>query len=152
MVLCILLFGAFAAFLGWDAYNNDRGLILDRSFTFSENGDSIFYWVLTALPLGVVLLCGLAIIQRSFAPQTLEITESSVRIPLGFVKKTIKEVEFSDVINTSEIEFRGHRSFLLHTPLKKYHLNRALMPSDDAYEEAIALIRAAISTRNINNT
>ncbi len=152
MALCILFFGACAAVLGSKAFSNDRGLVLNGIITFSENGAATFYWVLTALSLGFVIIGGLAIIQRAFGSQTLEITDSSVRIPLGFVKKTTKEVEFADVINFSETEVQGQRFFYLHTPLKKYCLNRALMPSNEAYEEAKALIHAAISNRNANNS
>jgi len=152
IILCVLFFGACAAVLGWKAATNDRGLILNGIFTFSEGGASIFYWILAALSVGFVLIGFLLTIQRAIGSVSLEITDSWVSIPHGFIKKKITKVEFADVTDLSETEVQGQRFFYLHTPKKKYCLNRALMPSKDQYEEAKVFITAAIAALNINNS
>ncbi len=151
IILCILFFSACAAVLGWEAATNDRGLILNGIFTLSENGASNFYWVLAALSVGFVFMGVLIAVQRLTGSLSLQITDSAVHIPSGFIKKNITEVAFSDVINLSETAVQGQRLFCLHTPKKKYHLNRALMPSKADYEEAKALITAAIVDLNVTN-
>ena len=144
MALCILFFGACAAVLGWKALGNDSGVILNGVLTLSENGASIFYWILTALSLGFVVLAVIFIVQNVLSPQVVQITKGFVSIPLGFLKKKIKQIEFSDVTDFYETEVQGQRFFYLYTPQKKYYLNRVLMPSNEAYEEAKALISSAI--------
>ncbi len=148
IILCILFFGACAAVLGYKACTNDRGLILSGVITLSPGGASIFYWILTALSLGFVLVGIFMTVQRAGGSASLEITGSSLRIPRGFITKTITEIEFRDVIDLSETEVQGHKFFYLHTAHRKYCLNRALMPSADAYEEAKALVTAAIAAHN----
>ena len=152
IMLCILFFGACAAVLGWKAATNDRGMILNGIFTFSEEGASIFYWILSALSLGFVLIGILLTIQRAMGSVDLEITSSAIRIPHGFIKKTTSEVNLKDVTGFSETEVQGQRFFYLYTPGKKYCLNRALMPSKEAYEEAKALVSSAVAALNKDNS
>jgi hypothetical protein len=152
IILCILFFGACTAVLGWNAVTNDRGLILNGIFTFSEGGASIFYWILSALSMGFVLIGILLTIQRAMGSVSLEITQTALRIPHGFIKKTITEVDLTNVVSVSETEVQGQRFFYMHTPGKKYCLNRALMPSKEAYEEAKTLIASVIVAQNTNNS
>ena len=148
IILCIGFFGACAAVLGWKAATNDRGLILWRIFTLSEDGASIFYWVLVASSLGFVLIALLLAIQRAMGSADLEITPSTIRIPHGFINKKVSEVDLKDVTGFSEAEFQGQRFFYLYARGRKYCLNRALMPSKEAYEEAKVLIASTVSALN----
>ena len=152
IILTILFFGACAAVLGLKASSNDRGLILNGIITFSQSGASIFYWILSALSSGFVLIGILLTIQRVMGSVSLEITETTMRIPRGFMMKTITEVDFRNVIKVSETEVQSQRFFYLHTPTQKYCLNCALMPSKAAYEEAKALIAAAIGAHHANTS
>lgn len=144
IILCILLFGACAVMLGWKAAMNDRGLILNGVITLSEYGASVFYWTLATLSVGFVLIGILLTIQRAMGSVSLEISNSAVRLPSGFLKRSITEIDLADVIDLSETTVQGQRFFYLHTAAKKYCLNRALMPSKADYEDAKVLITAAI--------
>jgi hypothetical protein len=151
IILCILFFGACAAVLAWKATTNDRGLVLNGIFTFSESGASIFYWVLSALSAGFVSICILLTIQRVMGPVSIEITETALRIPHGFFMNKITEVILSEVIDLSEVEVQGERFLQLHTPNKIYRVNRSLMPSREDYEEVKALITALLGTLSTKN-
>ena len=145
-VFSILLFGIFAAVLGSTAYSNDRGLILN-GIRFAENTATIFYWILALFSLGFVLFGLEEIFQRFTSPQTLQISGSCLCIPRGFFKKKIAEVKFAEVVDVTETKLQANRFLNLHTPQRKYSLNRAMMPSKDAYEEAKSLICAIIAAQ-----
>jgi hypothetical protein len=102
--------------------------------------------------MGFVLIGILLTIQRAMGSVSLEITQTALRIPHGFIKKTITEVDLTNVVSLSETEVQGQRFFYMHTPGKKYCLNRALMPSKEAYEEAKTLIASVIVAQNTNNS
>lgn len=144
IILCILLFGACAVMFGWMAAMNDSGLILNGVITLSVRGATIFYWTLATLSMGFVLIGILLTIQRVMGSVSLEISNSSVRIPSGFLKRSITEIDLADVVDLSEAAVQGQRFFYLHTKGKKHCLNRSLMPSNADYEEAKVLITDAI--------
>ncbi len=152
MVICILSFGLCAAVLGFKAANNDRGLILNGIFTFSEQGASVFYWILTACSVGFVAIWFFLIIQRVTGSLNLELTETELKIPKGFIKKTQAHVSIADVTEIYEAEVQGQRFLYLYTPKKKYCVNRELMPSKDSYEEIKELIGEIIAVNNERNT
>ena len=152
MVLCILFFGACAGVLGVKAETNDRGLILNGIVTFSETGASMFYWILAGLCLGFVVMGILLIIQRFAGSSNLEITRDDIRIPRGFIKKTINSIPFGEVESVSETEVQGQRFFFLHAANRKYCVNRAFMPSSDDYEEVKLLIGSILASQNNAHT
>lgn len=120
-------------------------MILNGVITFSQNGASIFYWILAALSLGFVLIGLLMTIRRLLGTVSLEITETTIRIPHGFIKREFIEVNLSDLLKLSETEVSGQCFLYLHTADRKYCLNCALMPSKEAYEEAKALIASIMA-------
>jgi len=150
-ILSLLFFVACAAVLAWKATSNEHGLILDGIFTFTESGASTFYWILAALSLGFVLIGALLMIERAMGPVNLEITESTIRIPRGFIKRVITEIQLAEVVELSEVEVQKQRFFYLHTPGKKYFINESLMPSKENYEEVKVLITSVISASSTND-
>jgi len=152
MVICILLFSLCTVVLGFKAANNDRGLILNRIFTFSEQGASIFYWILTAFSIGFVAIGFMLIVPRAIGSLNLELTETELKIPKGLIKKTQTQVLISDVTEISETEVQGQRILYLHTQKNKFCINRELMPSKKSYEEIKELIGRIIAANNERNT
>jgi hypothetical protein len=140
-----LFFIACATFFGYRARVNDRGLILNGILTFSPSGATLFYWVLTAMSVGMVIAGFLALIGQSLGSATLEITESTIRIPRGLLKTKVHEVQFAEVRDLSEVEIHGRGFFYLHTCQGKYYVNSTLLPSKEAYEEVKRLISRAVA-------
>ena len=152
MLMCIFFFSLCAAVLGFKAVTNDRGLILNGIFTFSEHGASVFYWILTATSLAFVAMGVLLIVQRATGVLNLELTENELRIPSGFIKKTLIYVSLSEITRISEMEVHGQRFLYLHTAAKKFCVNRSFMPSKESYNEFKELIENTIAIRNENNS
>ena len=150
-LICILFFGLCTAVLGVKAASNDRGLILNGILTFSEQGASIFYWILTALSFGFVVIGLLVIIQRATGTLNLELSENELKIPSGFFKKTMTQVSLSDVTGISELEVHGQKFLYLHTAERKFCVSRALMPSKQSYEEIKELIQSIVGIANEKN-
>ncbi len=146
-LICLLIFGTMALFLSLQGATNDRGLVINGVIKFSETGATIFYWVLALFCWGFVIKVVADVLQRFQGTLVLEVTETSLRIPLGFFKKTITEIEYSDVVDFTETKVQLNRFFHLHTRQRKFDLNRAMMPSKEAYEEAKDLILKAVTAQ-----
>jgi len=151
MLMCILFFALCAAVLGFKAVTNDRGLILNGIFTLSEQGASVFFWILTATSLAFVVMGLLLIIQRATGVLSLELTECELKIPRGFIKKTLTHVNLSEVTKISEMEVQGQKFLYLHTAAKKFCVNRSLMPSKKCYDEIKELIENIVAIRDERN-
>lgn len=123
MLLCSAFFGACAALLGYEAFTNDRGLILNGIIEFGPFGATVFYWILAVSSLLFVLV-GLWTIFTMFyhgIPDVV-LTEDSVSFPIGFPVKRNFTLPYAEISGLSHTEINGQRFLYLHTAKKKFYI------------------------------
>ncbi len=133
----IVLFGGAFAFFVHLALENDRGLVLNRVIELGVEGASTFYAVLAAASAGFVLagLAGLAMPER-----TLVLSTAGLRVPTGFLGRTVRYVAFADIRKLDEIDVSGTRFLTLHLGDGKVAINNRMLKNNATFDEVRALV------------
>ena len=145
LILSALLFGVLAFFMGLTAYGNDAGFILNGIFTFSKNGASILYWLVTLSLAVFSILAVMLLLSNLRSNKALVLYEAYMDVPKSGISTKIVRIEFKRILNFSRIEINKHH--LLHVVHDEGKLNIAasLLPkkSDLDYIESYISERIA---------
>ncbi|MGJ8641480.1 MAG: hypothetical protein ACSHYA_18970 [Opitutaceae bacterium] len=148
MLMCIFFFGLCAIVIALKAKENEQGLVLNGIFTFSERGADIFYWSLVVGSVGFVLIGLIALLKSITGSLNLELTETEIRIPKGFIKKAHVNLQLAELVNISESEVNGQRFLYLHTKHGNLSVSRSMMANKESYEEFRELISSIVEVLN----
>lgn len=81
ILLAMLFFGACAACGVVKAHWNNRGLIIEGIIRLSPQGATVFWWIYTALSMGIVLFCVFLGIRRLIQTQRIVLTPNAIIVP-----------------------------------------------------------------------
>src|SRR5438132_6347408 len=96
ILFCAVFFGACSAFMADKATHNTVGLIINGIITLGPNGATTFYWVISALGAGFVLLALLLTVRRIASPQVLEVGTDALLLPHGRFQRQMSRIAYSD--------------------------------------------------------
>jgi hypothetical protein len=139
-----LFFAACVGVLGYEAWTNDRGLILNGAIEFGVQGATIFYWVLTALSAGFVAISLSLIYHRFTYTQRLTLGATSLRVPVSRFSHDSKEIAYRDISDLSEARVSGQRFLYVVHPGGKYTIVASMLPSKAAFAEVRDLLAAKV--------
>lgn len=146
MLLCGLFFGAGTAVLAWKAQTNDRGLILNGLIEFSQNGATIFYWVLAVVSaLFVVTAAWTIFTTLVHGVPDVTLSNESISFPVGFPVKRAMTLPLSQIENLSRAEVNGQRFLMLHSAGKKHHISLNWLESKEAGQRLEEELRRRLS-------
>ena len=145
ILFCALFFGAGALVLGAQANGNDRGLIINGIVELSPGGATIFYWVLTALSIGFVVVAGLLAIVRLTLHQRIGLTETCLTIPRSRWSREEIPVLFDDVLDLSTSESAGQRFLKIVHKGGTFTLIASMLPKKENFDQICAVV-----TRGVN--
>src|SRR5688572_28826005 len=114
IVGCVLFFGAGSVFMGYKAFHNNAGLMINGIITLEPGGATIFYWVISALGAGFVLLALLLTVRRVMSPRILEVGTDALLLPYGRFQRRTSRIVYSDIQRVSEVQVSG-QTFLYVT-------------------------------------
>jgi len=118
------LFGAGAVWFAYLALTNDRGLILWRLITFTQNGATIFYWVFAGLT-ALVCVCNAAMVARL----------GSVRQRIAFTKDGLM-VRYENILDMKEFTDPDHLVLIRHRE-GEFELRLDWLPDERAFAEIV---------------
>jgi hypothetical protein len=134
MLAAIAFFGACAAGMGYRAVTNDRGLILNRIFTFSVDGATIFYWCIAAAAALFVVGAILALIAGLTNPMAVRLTATDFSAPKhGFAKKLIV-IALRDIKEIGIQTVHKQRFMNVYFRNGKLSIAQSMLPNSEAFE------------------
>jgi hypothetical protein len=135
MLAGILFFGCCAVWMGYVALTNDRGLILNRIFTFSSEGATIFYWCIAVVAALFVVFAIIALIAGLTKPMTIRLTATELSAPKhGFAKKPTV-IPLRDIKDIGIQTVQKQRFMNIYFRNGKLSIAQSMLPSAEAFEK-----------------
>jgi hypothetical protein len=130
---CAAFFGAIAAFMGYKAFHNDRGLIINGIITLGPAGATVFYWAVAGSSAMFVVGAILLTVRRLANPQTLELTEDGILLPHGFLQTRTTRIPYAEVKRVWEVQVSGQTFLYVATGERRFSIMASLLPDMDSY-------------------
>jgi hypothetical protein len=140
IILCGIFFGACAFVLGATARSNVRGLSFNGMIELSASGATVFYWVLTLLSIGFVVLAGCLAMVRLTLHQRITLTDTSITIPRSRWSKEEIVLSFGEINELSRSEVSGQRFLGITYNGGKLSVAAAMLPTNDDFEQICAAV------------
>ncbi|MDR0780348.1 MAG: hypothetical protein LBF16_06595 [Pseudomonadales bacterium] len=145
IVLGALFFGLCAAVLGAAATNNDRGLIINGSLELGQSAATTFYWILSALSAGFVILSAFLAYHRLTFQQRLVFSATALSAPASRWSRKKQTIAYRDITALSQAKVSGQTFLYLTHTGGKYTLAAAMLPSKTAFTEVCELLTTRIA-------
>ena len=97
IVACAAFFGACSAVTAYKATHNTVGLVINGIITLGPTGATLFYWVISGLGAGFVLLALLLSVHRISSPQVLEFGTDALLLPYGHFQRQTARIAYADI-------------------------------------------------------
>jgi len=133
ILACFVFFGACSAFMAYQATNNSAGVIINGIITLGPTGATAFYWVISALGAGFVVLALLMAAQRISNPQVLELGTEALLLPHGHFQKRTSRIAYSDIEAVSEVQVSGQKFLYVTAGGLRFTITASLLPDTDTY-------------------
>lgn len=144
IIACGLLFGGCTAILALVARSNQRGISFRHIITLSPSEATVFFWVLTALSAGFVLIAFMLVWHRFTFKQRLALTASGILVPNGRWSREERFIAFRDMLELESLSVNGQHFLHIHHAGGKHTLTASMLPSKAAFAEVCALIAAKL--------
>jgi len=133
ILACFVFFGACSAVMAYKAINNSVGLILNGVITLGPTGATAFYWVISALGAGFVVLALLLTARRISSPQVLELGTEALLLPHGRFQKQTSRIAYSDIQAVSEVDVSGQKFLYVTAGGLRFTVTASLFPDTASY-------------------
>jgi hypothetical protein len=131
----ILVCAAISVGMGHIAAMNDRGLIINRIFTLSVEGATIFYWCL-AVVLGLLTLGGvLAVISGLNNSMTVRLSDDEISAPKNGFSQKSDIVSLSDIKEIKIQDIYKQRIILIIHRAGKLGIAESMLPDSKAFKK-----------------
>jgi len=137
-------FALCAAVIGSKAAHNERGLIINRIIELGPDGATSFYWVLTALSAGFVVLATFLAYHRVTCHQRLVFGRAAMTVPASRWSREKKEIAYSDIVALSETTISGQRFLYVTHSGGKHTITASMLPSKAAFAEICEFLAAMV--------
>jgi hypothetical protein len=77
----------------------------------------------------------------------LRLTETEIRIPYGFIRRTVRTVVFSDITELTILDINRQMSLVIKYPGGKISVNQRWLPGSASFEQVCAHIIARSKVR-----
>ncbi len=132
IVACTLFLGACSAFMAYKAANNTVGLIINGIITLGPSGATVFYWAISALGAGFVLLAVLLIARRIASPQIVELGTDALYLPHGRLQRQTSRIAYSEIQGLAEVRISGQIFLYVTAGGLRYTITASLFPDTDS--------------------
>lgn len=145
MLLAVVFFGICTVVIGNMAINNDRGLILNRLFEFSQSGAAVFYWILTICCVGLTLAGIWGVLNSFGTPKQVVLSEASITAPKSAVSNVIIEIPYAEVFDIVDQKVQKQVFLVVHGQNTKITIAKSALADNEEFEQ----MRNALIERSI---
>lgn len=143
MIFCLLLCGGAGLFMGNEALNNDRGMLINHIIELDQNGSTAVLWFLTASCAIGTAVGAVNLFMSIFNPKQLVIDDRSIHLPDGFLLNRIERIPFASIVGMYESSLKSQTWLHVETKNGEFKITKGWMPSARDYED----LKDAISER-----
>lgn len=133
ILACAAFFGGCSAFMAYKATHNAVGLIINGIITLGPTGATTFYWVISALGAGFVLMAILLTVRRLASPQMLELGTDALFLPHGRLQRQTSRIAYADIQSVSEVRVSGQTFLYVTATGLRYTITASLFPDVETY-------------------
>lgn len=133
ILACAAFFGGCSAFMAYKAMHNTVGLIINGIITLGPTGATVFYWVISALSAGFVLMAILLTVRRMASPQVLELGTDALFLPHGRLQRKTSRIAYADIQSVSEVRVSGQTFLYVTAGGLRYTITASLFPNSESY-------------------
>lgn len=119
--------------MAYKATHNTVGLIINGIITLGPTGATVFYWVISTLGAGFVLMAILLTLRRIASPQTLELGTDALFLPHGRFQRQISRIAYADIQSVSEFQVSGQTFLYVTASGLRYTITASLFPDMETY-------------------
>jgi hypothetical protein len=140
VVWTTLFFGACALVLAHRAAHNDRGLILNGIIEMRAQRATLFYWVLTAMSGGFILLGFALAFHSATSRQYIVIRGDTLTLPVARYSKRQVTLPLREVERLRIVKMGRQRHIELWRAGKKYAIAAAMLPRKGDLDDILGLL------------
>lgn len=119
--------------MAYKATHNNVGLSINGIITLGPTGSTVFYWVISALGAGFVLMAILLTVRRIASPQALELGTDALFLPHGRFQRQISRIAYADIQSVSEVRVSGQTFLYVTASGLRYTIAASLFPDMETY-------------------
>jgi len=142
----VVLFGAGAIVLSHEAWNNDRGMLINHMIRLDPSSATVFLWVLTATAVAIVAGALAQMPAAISGDKELVLDRQGLTIPKNFGEDT--RVTYGAITSATVRTFKGQRFLYLRHRAGTARVVASMLPSQDDFDEVCALIAKAASAQH----
>ncbi len=144
MALGAAFFAVCAVFLGLEAANNDRGLILNGVIELSTRGATIFYWTLAGASAAFVAAGLAGAVAGLVSPQHVTLTATDLSAPRSAFSRRPTVVALADVHGLEIQQVQQQRFLTIRHRGGKLAINRSFLPDAAAFDALCEALAARV--------
>lgn len=133
ILACFVFFGTCSAFMAHKAATNSVGAILNGIITLGPTGATAFYWVISGLSAGFVVMALLLTARRISSPQVLELGTEALLLPHGRFQQQTSRIAYSDIQAVSEVQVSGQKFLYVTAGGLRFTITASLLPDAETY-------------------
>jgi hypothetical protein len=137
-----VFFGACALVLGERAVDNRRGLIINGIIELGPDGATGFYYVLSALSVGFVIVSAFLAYHRLTFQQRLVFGTAAMTVPVSRWSRATQQIAYRDIQRMSGAVISGQTFLYVDHVGGRFTIVASMLPSQAEFEEVRALLAA----------
>lgn len=139
----VLVFGAFSA-IGVFAARSNQGLVINGIARLSPQGAAVFWWVLTAISFGFVLVAILMACHRVIRSQRIVLTPTAIIVPKSRWSHEEIAIPYARIADIAESQAGKHRFLKILYFHGKIEIQASMLPTRMAYETIRETLKEAL--------
>jgi len=111
----------------------------------SHKAQGLLFWSLVIFSAPFVFLALVLLVGQVAFPRTLELTESAVLLPGGFMRKQLRRIAYTDISSSWEYHVQTGLVLQLVTPAGNFEILASMLPDATSYQTVKNFIQSKIA-------
>lgn len=143
-ILSSVVLAGIAVGLGYIAFTNEQGLILNGVVEFSIGGATTFFWGL-ATASGIFAVIGvIAVAGALTSKREIVVSDSIISAPKSGFSKEIITINLTEVTDVNIQSVQKQKFLNIIHPSKKLAIPQAMLPSKQLFERLTELVESRV--------
>ncbi len=148
MIFFVVFSGVMAALIGDSALTNDRGLVINRIFRFSQLTTTIIAWAMCIMFIWLTLIGILGVIKSLRSPKKIILGSTAFTAPKRVISNKIISIPYSEIVDIVDQRVQRQVNLIVKGRNETINVSRSSMASKQQFQEMRnALIERVIQSR-----
>lgn len=142
-------FSCALAVLGYQAFYNDKGLVINHLIHFSVKEATVFYWLLTFLSLPFIGIGLLLLWRRWWDKPEILLTDRSISAPKKGISKQLVTIFYQEVTEILVEQIQGHYFLKILTDKQKLTISTLMLGNKSEFQNLVDELEKRIQLSKI---